>query len=82
MRSLFLVVLTLLSPSLNFVLAQDDDDLKKYSYVCLQSDQNLCMGISPGEGDPFYDPDDIFYLQVKNREKNENASLDYKKMRW
>ncbi|KAH9250103.1 hypothetical protein BASA81_000958 [Batrachochytrium salamandrivorans] len=57
-------------------------ETKQYSYICLQANQNLCLGISPGDGLPFYDPNSIFKLQIKQRLRNEDAGTDYKKTRW
>ena len=49
-------------------------------YICLQSDQNLCLGISPGDLEPTVDS--VFKLQLKRRVENEEAGTDYKKTRW
>lgn len=57
-------------------------ETKQYSYICLEANQNLCLGISPGEGLPFYDPASVFKLQIKQRLRNEDAGTDYKKTRW
>jgi len=57
-------------------------DKALYSYMCLEANQSLCIGISPGAGEPYYDPTSIFYIQLKSRERNELAGLDYKKNRW
>ena len=57
-------------------------DTARYSYLCLQSNQDLCLGISPGDGDPVYDPNNVYFVQLKKRLKNEQQGLDYKKTRW
>lgn len=57
-------------------------DLKQYSYLCLEANQNLCLGISVGDGLPYYDPHNLLYLQAKNRSHNEEQLLDFKKLRW
>lgn len=57
------------------------DDLKLYSYFCLEKQQKLCIGIST-DGDPSYNADLPYLLQVKRREANEEKGLDYQKMRW
>lgn len=59
-----------------------EPDAKRYSYVCLESNQDLCLGISPGDADPVYDAANLNYLQVKSRSRNEEQALDYRKMRW
>jgi hypothetical protein len=62
--------------------AEPTPDEKKYSYLCLVSDENLCLGISTGDTDPFFDRDSIFYLQLKSRSKGEATNTDYRKLRW
>jgi hypothetical protein len=57
-------------------------DPKQYSYVCLETDQDLCLGTSPGDNEPFFNPNNLFFLQVKSRSRNEEQALDYKKLRW
>jgi hypothetical protein len=64
---------------ISVTLAQDT---KKYSYICLEAQQELCLGISPGDGEPSFDPNNVFWLQVKSRTKNEYQLTDYKKTRW
>ncbi len=62
--------------------AADSGDIKQYSYICLGANQKLCLGISPGNGEPYYDPNYLFEIQVKNRVNNEYSGDDYKKTRW
>jgi hypothetical protein len=59
------------------------EDTKRNSYVCLEENDDLCIGISPGWNvDPVFNPNEIDYLQVKPRSKNEIGSRDFQKMRW
>lgn len=46
-------------------------DVMAYSYICLESQQDLCIGISPGSVEPTWDPADVYYVQVKSRQRNE-----------
>lgn len=57
------------------------EDLKLYSYFCLEKQQKLCLGIST-EGDPAYNSLTPYQMQVKRREANEAKGTDYQKMRW
>ncbi|KAH9261440.1 hypothetical protein BASA81_000084 [Batrachochytrium salamandrivorans] len=57
------------------------DDLKLYSYFCLEKQQKLCLGIST-DGDPSYNSLTPYQMQVKRREANEAKGTDYQKMRW
>src|SRR4051794_8168346 len=57
-------------------------DIKQYSYLCIEVYQDVCLGISPGNNDPTYDPANLFQLQIKSRTRNEFTSTDYKKTRW
>jgi hypothetical protein len=59
-------------------------DTKRYTYLCLEAQQDLCVGISPGDR-----PQDIptvdgtpYYVQLKRRLNNEYKQADYKKTRW
>lgn len=51
---------------------------KKYSYVCLKANDNLCFGVSPGPK-VIEEPLD---LQLKLRIRNENNGLDVFKTRY
>ena len=59
-----------------------DHDVKQFSYVCLEANQEVCLGISPGNSEPSWKPNDIFDVQVKSRRNNEFKGDDYKKTRW
>ena len=66
----FYVILTALIAGGVFTSANAGlTETKRYSYICLESNQDICMGISPGDSDPVFHPDNIFWLQVKSREK-------------
>lgn len=61
----------------------EEADVKRYSYLCLEAAQDMCIGISPGEAEPRYDPAaEPYYAQVKSRKRNEFQATDYKKTRW
>jgi hypothetical protein len=56
---------------------------KRYSYLCLGKPyEDYCLGISPGDTDPVYDPLNLYHLQLKLRSANEVHQTDYKKTRW
>jgi hypothetical protein len=77
---IFILVLVEVSATIPTSL---DKDVKRYSYICLQSNQNLCLGISPGDGLPSYNESaPPFLMQLKQRLRNEAQALDYKKTRW
>ena len=85
MYELLVLVLAVLAPSI--VVASGPPnynvDVQRYCYICLSTNQDLCLGISPGDGLPFYNPNlPPYYLQIKQRERNQLAGLDYKKTRW
>lgn len=87
---LFLLTLSLLLASTSTSLAQPNNTLaptltpdvvNNYSYICLNSDQNLCLGISPGGNTPPKEDGD-YLLQIKNRQRVESKGDDWKKTRW
>ena len=51
-----------------------------YTYICLETEQNFCIGISPGDALPT--ADDEFKLQIKNRLRNEDNNQAWKKTRF
>ena len=51
-------------------------DLARYSYVFLQASPDLTMGISPGNADPVWDPNSVYFLQLKSRSRNEFKADD------
>lgn len=54
-------------------------NIANYTYICIDADQNLCLGISPGKGEASLDS--VYRLQLKDRENNEEKGTDYKKTR-
>lgn len=56
--------------------------LDTYAYMCNTLDQNLCLGISPGDSTPKPDNGVTYPPQLKPRVKNEETGLDRKKTRW
>lgn len=73
-----LFFITALVASLSIVLAQDD---RLYSYICLSAQDKLCLAISTSQP-PKYDASDLYFLQVKLREKIQVQGQDYLKTRW
>ena len=55
---------------------------KLFSYICLESFDNLCIGISTGAELPKFTPGDVYWAQVKSRMRNEFLQSDFKKTRW
>ena len=74
--SLLLLSILVLPPAFGFVAT------KRYTYICMEANDDLCFGISPGDTDPVYVPGDPYRLQVKSRGNNESKDLDYRKTRW
>ena len=64
-----------------FSVDNTPEALKLYSFFCVANQQDLCLGISTA-GEPSYNPNGIYRLQVKRRINNELKGLDYEKMRW
>lgn len=56
-------------------------DKRLYSYICLSAQDKLCLAISTPTA-PVYSSTNLYYLQVKLREKIESAGQDYLKTRW
>ena len=52
-----------------------------YSYICVTS-QNLCLGASPGQVVPLWNPSSPFLLQLKDIARNQAKSTDYFKLRF
>lgn len=55
---------------------------KNFSYVCLESFDHLCLGISTGAELPEFKPGKVYWAQVKSRQRNEFLQSDFKKTRW
>ena len=79
----FLVFVTIVCISSTFAsLNYTNVDTHRYSYICTNYNQLLCLGISPGPGLPYYNPASIYWLQIKQRARIQNAGEDFKKTRW
>ena len=73
MKSILFLGIVLL---LNFVCGNNDT----YSYICLQDNQELCLGISIGNAIPVYG--DSYKLQLKKRDVNDSSPSNLRKISW
>ena len=74
MNNLFLILILIIC------LVQIKVKANNYTYICLETEQNFCVGISPGDALPT--AADEFKLQLKNRLRNEDNNQAWKKTRF